>query len=86
MKKKVPIQRQRAAFRFQKQVETSDPEIQLALPMKQVESEGKRSLRIRVGRALEKREGVRFGDEQYHLEKQLDSHSKRKQWRVVAGS
>ena len=48
--------------------------------------EGKGSLRIRLGRALEKREGVRLGDEQYHLEKQLDSHSKRKEWRVVAGS
>ena len=48
--------------------------------------EGKGNLRIRLGRALEKREGVRFGDEQYRLEKRLDSHSKRKQWRVVAGS
>ncbi len=36
MKKKVQIQRQRAASRFEKQVETSDPVIQLALPMKQV--------------------------------------------------
>ena len=36
MKKKFPIQRQRAASRFQKQVETNDPVIQLALPMKQV--------------------------------------------------
>ncbi len=48
--------------------------------------EGKSCLRIRVGPALEKREGVRFGDEQYHLEKRLDSHSKRKEWRVLAGS
>ena len=48
--------------------------------------EGKGNLRIRLGRALEKREGVRFGDEQCHLEKRLDSHSKRKEWRVLAGS
>ncbi len=36
MKKKVPIQRQQAASRFEKQVESTDPVIQLALPMKQV--------------------------------------------------
>lgn len=36
MKKKVDMQRQQAASRFQKQVETDDPVIQLALPMKQV--------------------------------------------------
>ncbi len=36
MKRKVQIQRQRAASRFEKQVETTDPVIQLALPMKQV--------------------------------------------------
>ena len=38
MKKKEQIQRQRAASRFEKQVETTDPVIQLALPMKQVVS------------------------------------------------
>ena len=36
MKKKVDMQRQQAASRFQKQVETDDPGIQLALPIKQV--------------------------------------------------
>jgi len=36
MKRKVPIQRQRAASRFEKQAETAAPVIQLALPRKQV--------------------------------------------------
>lgn len=36
MKRKVRIQRQRAASRFEKQVETTAPVMQLALPMKQV--------------------------------------------------
>lgn len=44
-----------------------------------------RSFSIRLGRALEKRVDACFGQENFRLEKQRDTHHKTSEWRVLRG-
>ncbi|GHO91523.1 hypothetical protein KSF_015710 [Reticulibacter mediterranei] len=44
------------------------------------------SFAICLGKALERQIGTCYGSENIHLERKLDTHKKRKVWRVVAGS
>jgi len=44
------------------------------------------SFSIRLGKALEKRIDICYGEDNLRIERRLDKHTKRKEWRVLAGS
>ena len=44
-----------------------------------------KSFKVSLGKALEKRADACFGEENWHLEKTLEKHSKKPMWRVLRG-